>query len=156
MALLNGDVDDLITERHALAVDRFADGAAFRDYFKANYGPTIVAYRGIADHPDQVAELDAALAELGDYALAEESGMEWEYLVVVARRAAAIDSGYGGASPRPMISSPAIAWAAPAASVRSMTKPMWMMTQSPGANDWSGSMPMFTLRCSPATSTSAS
>ncbi|MCV7105488.1 methyltransferase domain-containing protein [Mycolicibacterium chitae] len=89
VALLNGGVDDLVAERHALAVDRFADGAAFRDYFKANYGPTIVAYRGIADHPDQVAELDAALAELGDCALAEESGMEWEYLVVVARRAAA-------------------------------------------------------------------
>ena len=34
----------------------------FRDFFKRAYGPTIVTYRGIADDPDRVAALDAALA----------------------------------------------------------------------------------------------
>jgi hypothetical protein len=66
-------------------VDRFADGATFRDYFKANYGPTIAAYRGIADQPDRVDALDAQLAELGDRYLAGSSAMEWEYLLVTAR-----------------------------------------------------------------------
>ena len=50
----------------SLLVDRFIDGAAFRDYFKAHYGPTISAYRGIAGEPDRVAALDAELAGLGD------------------------------------------------------------------------------------------
>ena len=35
------------TERRTLTVDHFADGAAFRDYFKTVYGPTISAYRNI-------------------------------------------------------------------------------------------------------------
>jgi SAM-dependent methyltransferase len=84
---LFGDrVVDVVTERRGLTVDRFADGAAFRDYFKANYGPTIVAYRGIADQQDRVDALDADIARLGDDALAGTSAMEWEYLVVVARK----------------------------------------------------------------------
>ena len=76
-----------MSTKRCLTVDRFTDGAAFRDYFKANYGPTITAYRGIADQPERVAALDAALAELGDRALAGTSTMEWEYLLVTARAA---------------------------------------------------------------------
>jgi len=88
VATLFGDrVTDLAMTRRSLTVDRFADGATFRDYFKANYGPTIAAYRGIADQPDRVAELDAALADLGDRALAGTATMEWEYLLVTARAA---------------------------------------------------------------------
>jgi SAM-dependent methyltransferase len=84
---LFGDrVVDVVTARRGLTVDRFADGAAFRDYFKANYGPTIAAYRGIADQPDRIAALDADIARLGDDAIAGTSAMEWEYLVVVARK----------------------------------------------------------------------
>lgn len=84
--LLGDRVVDVVTERRGLTVDKFADGAAFRDYFKANYGPTIAAYRGIADQPDRVAALDADIARLGDDALAGTSSQEWEYLVVVARK----------------------------------------------------------------------
>lgn len=83
--LLGDRVTELRTERRSLPVHEFADGASFRDYFKANYGPTIAAYAGIAD-PAQVADLDAALADLGDRALAGASGMEWEYLVLSAVR----------------------------------------------------------------------
>lgn len=84
--LLGSRVSDLRTERRTLTVDRFADGAAFRDYFKANYGPTIAVYNAIAADPDRVAALDAEMAGLGDAALGGSSSMEWEYLVFVARK----------------------------------------------------------------------
>jgi SAM-dependent methyltransferase len=84
--LLGDRVTDMVTERRTLTVDRFADGASFRDYFKANYGPTISAYRGIVDDPERVAALDADLAALGDRFLPGSSTMEWEYLLLVARK----------------------------------------------------------------------
>jgi ubiquinone/menaquinone biosynthesis C-methylase UbiE len=84
--LLGERVENLTAERRMLTVEEFGDGAAFRDFFKANYGPTIAAYRGIAAEPDRAADLDAALAELGDRYLAGTSTMEWEYLLVTARR----------------------------------------------------------------------
>ena len=84
--LLGDRITDFTTQRRTLRVERFADGAAFRDYFKANYGPTIVAYRGIAEQPDRVDALDAQLAELGDRHLAGTSSMEWEFLLVTARK----------------------------------------------------------------------
>jgi SAM-dependent methyltransferase len=84
--LLGNRVCDVEIRRDALTVDRFADGAAFRDYFKAHYGPTISAYRAIADAPDTVAALDADLAALGDRQLAGTSSMDWEYLIMTAHR----------------------------------------------------------------------
>ena len=83
--LLGDRVDDVEAGRSHLAVDRFADGAAFRDYFKARYGPTIAVYRSLGDDTDTVAELDAALADLGDQHLAG-GAMAWEYLLLTARR----------------------------------------------------------------------
>lgn len=79
-------VTDLTMHRRALRVERFGDGAAFRDFFKAHYGPTISAYRGIEGAPDRVAALDAELAALGDRYLAGSAAMEWEYLLATARR----------------------------------------------------------------------
>ena len=64
----------------------FADGAAFRDFFKRTYGPTIAVYRSLADDPERTAELDAALAAHGDRHLAGGT-MAWEYLLLVAQRA---------------------------------------------------------------------
>jgi SAM-dependent methyltransferase len=84
--LLGDRVADFSAQRRALRVDRFADGASFRDYFKANYGPTVATYRGLAEEPERVAALDAALAELGDRYLAGRSTMDWEYLLVTARK----------------------------------------------------------------------
>jgi SAM-dependent methyltransferase len=85
-SLLGDRVTDFTAVRRALRVDRFVDGVAFRDFFKAYYGPTISAYRSIADTPERVATLDAELAELGDRYLAGSSTMEWEYLLVTARK----------------------------------------------------------------------
>jgi SAM-dependent methyltransferase len=84
--LLGDGVTDFTAQHRALRVDRFADGVSFRDFFKAHYGPTISAYRGIAGEPDRAAALDAELAELGDRYLAGASTMEWEYLLVTARK----------------------------------------------------------------------
>jgi len=83
--LLGDRVDGVEATRDHLAVDRFRDGAAFRDYFKARYGPTIAVYRALADQPEQVTALDAALAELGDRHLVD-GVMAWEYLLLTARR----------------------------------------------------------------------
>jgi SAM-dependent methyltransferase len=83
--LLGDRVTDVVAETRALRVEVFADGAAFRDFFKRTYGPTIAVYRSLADDPERTAELDAALAALGDDAL-RDGAMEWEYLLLRARR----------------------------------------------------------------------
>ncbi len=76
------------TMKPSVRVDRFAVPEAFRDYFKARYGPTIAAYQGIAGDPQRVAALDRDLAEL---ARRHDRGagstvMDWEYLLVTARK----------------------------------------------------------------------
>lgn len=78
-------VTDLVARQQTLRVDRFASGAEFRDFFKSTYGPTIAVYRSLADQPDRAAALDADLAALGDRHLVDGT-MDWEYLLVTARR----------------------------------------------------------------------
>lgn len=85
---LFGDrVTELQAERRELTVDRFASAEDFRDFFKEHYGPTIAAYRNIADDPHRTAALDRALVELARTAGADTGTMHWEYLLVTARRA---------------------------------------------------------------------
>jgi SAM-dependent methyltransferase len=83
--LLGDRVEDVVTRRAAVRVDHFGTPEAFRDYFKARYGPTIAAYRGIADDPERTATLDHELAEL---ARRHQDGgaMDWEYLLLTARK----------------------------------------------------------------------
>ena len=83
--LFGGRVDDFVARQEALRVDRFADGAQFRDFMKANYGPTIAVYRFLADDAEKVAALDADMAAVGDRFL-DDGVMPWEYLIVTARR----------------------------------------------------------------------
>lgn len=84
---LFGDrVTDLDGRQQTLEVTNFGSGAEFRDFFKATYGPTIAAYRGLADDPERTAQLDQELADLGDRFLTD-GRMEWEYLLVTVRRA---------------------------------------------------------------------
>ncbi len=66
-------------QREVLDVQRFSDGAEFRDFFKRTYGPTISTYKAIAEQPERVAELDGLLADLGDRYRA--AGKGWEYLL---------------------------------------------------------------------------
>ena len=87
--LLGDRVDDVVAEaRRPSRSMPLATPEAFRDYFKAHYGPTIAVYNRIADDPDQVRALDEALV-----ALAAEHGlgvtgepMQWEYLLLTARK----------------------------------------------------------------------
>jgi len=86
--LLGDRVADFDARRETVTVDRFATAEAFRDYFKSHYGPTIATYRTIAGDPDKVAALDRDLADL---ARRHDRGttstvLEWEYLLVTARR----------------------------------------------------------------------
>jgi SAM-dependent methyltransferase len=84
--LLGDRVSDVDLTRRELTVTAFANGAEFRDYFKTVYGPTISAYRALADDTQRVAALDADIAAVGDRALQGSSTMQWEYLLVTARR----------------------------------------------------------------------
>jgi SAM-dependent methyltransferase len=86
-ALLGDRVTEVAIERRTLPVHHFGDGAAFRDYFKAVYGPTIAVYRNIEGDADRVAALDADIARIGDDFLQGGSTMEWEYLLLTARKA---------------------------------------------------------------------
>ncbi|MCW3842110.1 class I SAM-dependent methyltransferase [Micromonospora yasonensis] len=85
-ALLGDRVTEVVTRRQSVTVDRFAEPGAFRDYFKAHYGPTIAAYRSIAGEPEWVAALDRELADLARRHSGAGGVMRWEYLLVTARR----------------------------------------------------------------------
>ena len=87
LTLFGEQVTDVSVRRQTVTVDHFADPEAFREYFKTRYGPTISAYRAIADDPDLVAALDRDLAELArrhDHGT-ETTVMDWEYLLFTAR-----------------------------------------------------------------------
>ena len=84
--LFGGRVDDLTFTRDHIEVDLFTTPGSFRTYFRENYGPTLVAYRGLADQPDRIAALDAALDALVAEADEGAGRMRWEYVVVSGRR----------------------------------------------------------------------
>jgi ubiquinone/menaquinone biosynthesis C-methylase UbiE len=86
---LFGDrVADVEARRESLRVEAFETPEAFRDFFKATYGPTISVYKNIADNADKVEDLDVELADLGrrsDYG-SSNTIMDWEYLIFTARK----------------------------------------------------------------------
>jgi ubiquinone/menaquinone biosynthesis C-methylase UbiE len=73
------------------AVTHVATPAALVAYYKEHFGPTIMAYAGLAGDPERTAALDAALLELTTRTNRGEPGgpARWEfaYVNVVARRA---------------------------------------------------------------------
>jgi len=91
-SLLGDQVTNVRVRRQSVRVDLFARPEDFRDYFKARYGPTIAAYRGIAADQDRTAALDAELADLARrYGTVDATGstvMAWEYLLFTARKRA--------------------------------------------------------------------
>lgn len=83
--LLLGDrVTDVVARKATVRVTAFATAEEFRDFFKTNYGPTVVAYKGIADDPERVAALDAELAALARRSDVGGGAMDWEYLLLTA------------------------------------------------------------------------
>jgi SAM-dependent methyltransferase len=84
---LFGDrVEDVVAPRRRLRVDRFASAGEFREFFKARYGPTIAVYKANATDPERCAALDRDLDALAERYGAASGLMEWEYLVLTARR----------------------------------------------------------------------
>jgi SAM-dependent methyltransferase len=88
-ALLGDRVTDVVAQRQTLSTGLFLTPEAWRDHWKAIYGPTIAVYRHIGDDPGDVAALDADLAALAtryDRGIGS-TVMDWEYLLLTARKA---------------------------------------------------------------------
>lgn len=86
---LFGDrVEEVITRREVVTVDRFSSPEEFRDYFKVRYGPTVAGYRALGDDVDRIAALDRDLAELAHrYDRGEgRTVMDWEYLLMALHK----------------------------------------------------------------------
>ena len=83
-------VADLTLRRETVVMDRCSTPLEFREYWKANYGPTIATYRFNEGDPDRLAALDADfLALLEESDTATESGRTAypaEYLLVTATK----------------------------------------------------------------------
>jgi SAM-dependent methyltransferase len=89
-ALFGDRVRDVSVRRDTVRVGLFARPEDFRDYFKARYGPTIATYQNIAADPARTAALDQELADLArrhDHGTGT-TAMDWEYLLVTARKQA--------------------------------------------------------------------
>jgi len=83
---LFGDAVDAPTYRvQSLRVSRFATAGEFRDFFRDKYGPTISAYRNVADDQERLMALDRTLVDLAASAL-RDGEMQWDYLLYTARR----------------------------------------------------------------------
>lgn len=86
-SLLGDAVTGVVAQRRTVRIDVFGTPEAFRDYFKANYGPTVAAYQRHAEDPARTAELDEALADHTRRHMTDDGRMEWEYLLLTAVRA---------------------------------------------------------------------
>jgi SAM-dependent methyltransferase len=88
VAALFGDrVCDFAAQTREVNVSCFDHPDVFRDFFKANYGPTVAAYRGLGGDPGREASLDRDLSDLAArHDIGGETGfaMSWEYLLVTA------------------------------------------------------------------------
>ncbi|MGA5301871.1 class I SAM-dependent methyltransferase [Nucisporomicrobium flavum] len=85
-ALFGDRLTDVTARRAVLRVDRFGTAEEFRDYFRANYGPTIAVYRAVGADEERRAALDADLADLARRHDVGGGAMEWEYLLHTGRR----------------------------------------------------------------------
>jgi SAM-dependent methyltransferase len=86
--LLGDRVTDVVARRQTLTTDRFPTPEAWREYWKAVYGPTIAVYRHIGADPAEVEALDRDLTDLAvRYDRGTDSTvLDWEYLVLTARK----------------------------------------------------------------------
>lgn len=77
--------EGFVAERRVVA-ETFPEPHAFREFFKANYGPTIAAYRFLGEDLERVTALDATLDALAAEHSDASGCMEWEYLLLTATR----------------------------------------------------------------------
>ena len=85
--LFGGRVELHTVEKQTLEITAFPRARDYGEHFTSYYGPTIATFKRLEDEPDWAAELDAALTELAARHGAGHRAMEWEYLLVEARRA---------------------------------------------------------------------
>ncbi|GAA1512320.1 class I SAM-dependent methyltransferase [Dactylosporangium maewongense] len=88
-ALFGDRVTDVVAQRRMLPVTVFPTAEAFLEFFKRTYGPTIAVYAANSGDPAALAALDEALLDLARRHDLGGGAMEWEYLLVTARTAAA-------------------------------------------------------------------
>lgn len=87
-ALLGDGVTHLEATRRVVETS-FERPEAFRELFASSYGPAVAVYGHLGDDAERRAGLDAdldALAERSGTAVGGRFTMQWEYLLVVARR----------------------------------------------------------------------
>ena len=89
--LLGGGITDVHARKQSLAVRSFHQPEDFLRYFKSHYGPTISVYKFLGEDAKKIKELDHALIELAD-SFGDAHGdspfqMEWEYLLLTAKKA---------------------------------------------------------------------
>jgi ubiquinone/menaquinone biosynthesis C-methylase UbiE len=89
--LLGDRITDSQARKQTLRISSFHQPEDFLRYFKSHYGPTIAVYKFLAEDEEKVAALDQALTELAD-AFGDAHGdapwqMEWEYLLLTAKKA---------------------------------------------------------------------
>lgn len=90
-ALFGDRVASLTFTPAVQVLDGFAGPRELVEFYKANFGPTIMAFRALEGEPERAAELDAALlafAERNDRAAPGDAGVryELEYVLVVGTR----------------------------------------------------------------------
>jgi ubiquinone/menaquinone biosynthesis C-methylase UbiE len=83
--LLGDGVTDVGMTRRTVRVSAFENPETFRTYWKETYGPTIVAYRNVADDAGRTAALDADIAGVAARHDRGDGSMDWEYLLLTAR-----------------------------------------------------------------------
>jgi ubiquinone/menaquinone biosynthesis C-methylase UbiE len=98
--LLGSRITDVQARKQTLRISSFHQPEDFLRYFKSHYGPTIAVYKFIAEDDKRVTALDEALTELAD-AFGDAHGdapwqMEWEYLLLTAKKARTGDTGSTG------------------------------------------------------------
>ena len=84
--LLGDRVTSLRARRAMVRIERFATPAEFREYFKTCYGPTVAVARSLEGDADRMRAYDAALDGVAGAAMDASGAMDWEYLLVTARR----------------------------------------------------------------------
>jgi len=89
--LFGDKITDIKAEKRTVAIHSFHQPEDFLRYFKSHYGPTISVYKFLAGDEEKIKALDQALTELAD-SFGDAHGdaawqMEWEYLLLTARKA---------------------------------------------------------------------
>lgn len=80
-----GTVTGWRSRKEMVTVDRFENPEHFQEFFKANFGPVVGAYRLIGDDLERSAALDRELSSLAERHARSTAGgieMDWEYLLL--------------------------------------------------------------------------